>query len=131
MKIDRRTMLAGTAAAAGIVVANPSFAQMLRNRTSLFIYDARFDVSRQAAKQMAAQNIPFLDPRDRDLGVAWREDIPAMLADPNAIIAGMTLWSDQFVCESFGRDHGLSLSIGDTPSGPSGRDIGLQAWVLS
>lgn len=129
--IDRRTMLAGTAAA-GLVAAAPALAAApAAAGPMLFIYDERFAASRLEAEKVRARGGIALDPRQRDLGLAWREDIPRLLARAGGTIGGMTLWSDRFICETFARDHGLALAMARPVEEARGGAPGLGEWVLA
>lgn len=128
--VDRRTMLGGTAAAM-LLAAKPAFAMAGEKLPALFIYDQRVPASRLAAEQLAARNVPVLDPRERDLGLAWREEIPRIVVRGGVSIAGITMWSDQFICESFGRDHGLTLKVLRALGADANGANGAQEWVLA
>lgn len=123
---DRRTVLKGTMALAALGAV--PFA-LRREAPAIFIYDARFGVSRQLAEQWAARGVPLLDPRAYDLGLAWRDHIPRLLAS-NPRIEGATLWSDRWVCETFGRSHGLGAQVADLalPGSPEGA---LRQWSVA
>lgn len=126
IECDRRTVLAGTAAAS-LLVAAPTFARGAAVQPSLFVFDARFAASQAAARSKQVEAVRVLDPREEDLGVAWRGTIPALLQGRAKVIAGITLWSDMFICESFAREHGLRL-IASAPVSGSGD---LIEWVLA
>ncbi|MEL1249101.1 hypothetical protein [Aurantiacibacter gilvus] len=125
--ITRRTTLKGTLALAATSLA-PSVLHAREARPGLFLFDARFAASRQLAEQWRAQGVPVLDSREHDLGLAWRERIPQALA-ANPRIEGVTLWSDRFICETFGRDHSLAMTVAD--SALPGADPALRQWVLA
>ncbi len=128
IRSDRRTLMKGSMALAAL----GAFPAALRAESigpAIFIYDARFTASRKMAEGWEKQGVTILDPREQDLGVAWRETIPALLAKGGGI-AGATMWSDRFICETFARDHGLSLLPHDAPL-PGTGDASLRAWVIA
>ena len=131
MDLTRRRALAA-GAAAGVFAAFPVAAMARAGRLpQLFIFDARFAPSRDAARHMASLGVATLDPRVRDLGVAWREDIAPMVAQGNNSLAGMTLWSDRLICETFAREHGLSLEELSGGQGQAELPHGLSHWALA
>lgn len=124
--IDRRGLMKAAFAGAVLVgLPAPLFASAATPR--LFIYDGRFAQAVAAAKEWQAQGVAILDSQTQDLGHAWRDTIPAMLALGGGI-AGMTLWVDSFVCETFGRDRKMAMKR----TGP-GADTAapLQRWILA
>ena len=125
---SRRTLLKGSLAA-GAAIAFPAALKAARgNAPGLFVYDARFAASRLMAAEWEARGVPVLDPRSHDLGVAWRQHIPRLLA-ANGRIEGATLWSDHFVCETFAKDHGLRRSGEGRPL--QAEAGALRHWVLA
>lgn len=108
IRSSRRYMMKGTIALATLG-AMPGSLRAAGRSPALFIFDARFAASRQLALTWQQEGIAILDPRDHDLGVAWREHIPQLLASGGGM-EGATLWSDRFVCETFAKEHGLSAS---------------------
>ena len=128
--IDRRTML-GTTVVAGLAAAAPAWASAARP-PSILVYDQRFAAARLEAERIRAAGGLALDPRERDLGLAWRDEIPLHLAKGPVLIGGITLWSDQFICQTFAREHGLSLTLGrpiDTAA--QGGAKGLREWTIA
>ncbi|WP_305095586.1 hypothetical protein [Croceibacterium aestuarii] len=104
---DRRTAmkLGGAAALAALV---PGAVLAANAPPRLFVFDSRYPASREAAERWRSRGTALLDPRGRDLGQAWRQEIKHAL-DNGGALAGLTPWSDRLVCEMMGRDHGLKL----------------------
>ena len=127
--IDRRTMLAATVVT-GLAAAVPAWASTGRF-PSILVYDQRFAAARLEAERVRALGGLALDPRERDLGLAWREEIPRHLANGPVAIGGISLWSDQFICQTFAREHGLSLSLGRTIDTAQGGAKGLREWTIA
>lgn len=130
MDIDRRTLL-GSSLAAGLCAALPATALAQAPLPRLFIFDARFAASALAAGQLASRGVTTLDPREHDLGAAWRTTIPALLERERGAIAGMTLWSDQFICQAFARDWGMRPARTRRVEQAARSAPGLQEWTLS
>jgi hypothetical protein len=107
----RRAMMGGVAVAAGVLL--PALALAAEPRVVVFIVDRRLEESRAAAARWQRQGAFLLDPRETDLGRAWRGIIPDRIG--NGLIAGLTLWSDYFICASFAREAGVR------PHGPQVR----------
>ncbi len=133
MKSSRRTVIKGSLTFGAAVALPTALPAALRAATptapAVFVYDARFAASRQLAALWQARGVAVLDPRDHDLGLAWRDQIPALLAT-NPQIEGATLWSDRFVCETFARDFGLSPEGADSAlEGVAGGS--LRHWKLA
>lgn len=105
---SRRNLMKGTIALAALC-AMPGSLRAAGRAPAVFIFDARFTASRHLALAWQQEGIAILDPRDHDLGLAWREHIPRLLARGGGM-EGATLWSDRFVCETFAKEHGLSAS---------------------
>jgi hypothetical protein len=125
MQIDRRSMIKGSLAAGGAALVPASLAAAV-NAPALFVYDERFAPSRALAAYWSERGVAVLDPRMEDLGVAWRGRIPALIS-ANRRVEGLTLWSDRFICETFGMDHGLRIETKDACHDPPA----LQAWKLA
>jgi len=127
IRADRRSVLKSSFALAALSVM-PGALQARETAPALMVYDARFAVSRELAAHWLARGVPVLDPRDHDLGIAWRDYIPGLLAKGGGI-EGTTLWSDQFICEAHGSDHGLRLlrSGNAVPEAAAGA---LRTWRL-
>ena len=51
-----------------------------------------------------------IDPREEDLGLAWRKRIPVLLERYEGRLEGVTQWSDWVICQTFARQHGLILT---------------------
>lgn len=123
--IDRRDVLRGTMATAAIAAFGapaPIFAATAR--PAIFIFDGRSAQARDAALAFRRDGIPILDRMEIDLGHAWRSHIPAHLAG-GGMIAGLTLWVDSYICETFGRE--LGLAMGREQGAPG---TGLYKWSL-
>ncbi|WP_137679790.1 hypothetical protein [Aurantiacibacter suaedae] len=128
IRSDRRTLIKGSMAMAALG-AMPTALRARGLKPALFIYDARFAASRELAREWAGQGVATLDPREHDLGLAWRGPIPQLLANGGAL-AGATLWSDRFICESFARDHGRRQLLHDTPLPDTG-GAALRHWAVA
>lgn len=109
MTSSRRTMIKGSLALGAAIAMPAALRAAAGSVPALFVYDARFPASLDLASDWQARGVSVLDPRDHDLGLAWREHIPRLLSG-NARIEGATLWSDRFVCETFAKEHGLHPS---------------------
>ena len=125
---DRRTLMKGSMALAALG-AFPAALSAANNKPAIFIYDARFPASRELAESWKQQGVAILDPREHDLGVAWRETIPALLASGGGV-AGATMWSDRFICETFAREHGLASRPHDAPL-PGAGGAALRLWEIT
>ena len=127
IRADRRSVIKGSMALAALT-AMPAALHAREPIPALVVYDARFPVLRDMAAQWTARGVPTLDPRDHDLALAWRDYIPGLLAGGNGI-GGITLWSDQFICEGLGADHGLKL-VRSERTVPEVAAGALRAWRL-
>jgi IS5 family transposase len=116
------TFASGALLAAPVKAAEPAVAP------ALFVFDARFARSAALAGSHGATGIALLDPRKVDLGIAWREQIPALLRQGQRI-EGLTLWSDRMICEIFARDMGVPFAAEDVSAG-EGTATRLQHWWL-
>ncbi|HSG33100.1 MAG TPA: hypothetical protein VLA37_01090 [Sphingomonadaceae bacterium] len=125
MQIDRRSMIKGSIAAGGAVLVPASLAAA-ESVPALFVYDERFSPSRARAAYWSERGVAVIDSRREDLGVAWRGRIPALISE-NRRVEGLTLWSDRFICETFGDEHGLRIEIEAARHDPPA----LQAWKLA
>ena len=105
MRSDRRSILKGSLTLAALTAA-PAALHARASGPALVVYDMRFESSRKLAAHWRVRGVPALDPREHDLGIAWRDRIPSLLAGGGGI-EGATLWSDQFICERFAADYGL------------------------
>lgn len=126
LPIDRRGLMKAAFAGA-VLVGLPAKLMAKDISPQLFIYDGRFPQALAAAKEWQGRGVAVLDSQAQDLGHAWREAIPKALAHGGGI-AGMTLWVDSFVCETFGRDHKLAMNrvaVGGADGG------NLQHWMLA
>jgi hypothetical protein len=122
--IDRRSLMIGTTslmaalALPGGLAANPI-------RPALFITDSRIAAGRGAAQDWRAAGVRVIDRANEDLGQAWHSAIPVILQAGQARIAGLTLWVDSYICETFGREHGLAMERTAMVPGDT-----LHAWML-
>ena len=132
--ITRRIMIRQSTAAATLSVAGgllvPTSLQAASPTTpaALFVFDARFVRSAMLADSHHAAGAILLDPRDTDLGIAWRDLIPPLLQQ-GRMIAGLTLWSDRMICEIFARDAGATFSSVELSAGDKAATR-LQHWRL-
>lgn len=122
--IDRRGLLKGAVAGAALV-GMPATLHAMSSSTSLFIYDGRFADARATAAAWEAKGVKTLDGQANDLGHAWRGEIADHLR-AGGRIEGMTMWVDSFICETFGRDHGMKIARERLNSGQQ-----LHQWVLA
>lgn len=124
MKIcNRRQVLKGAAAGVALIGAPPlAFASPAK--LPMFVFDGRFAQAIDEAEVWRARGAETIDSREVDLGRAWRDRIPEWLA-AGGHLTGMTLWVDSFICETFGRDHGLQLLRMN-----AGLGHGLGLWTL-
>lgn len=87
---------------------------------SVMLYDSRFPQSVAYAEQLAGPSVLLVDTHERDIGLAWHQEIKAHLAAQPGAIAGMSLHSDQMISEIMGREHGMkhliSVRVEDAPS---------------
>ena len=126
---DRRTVI-GAAMVTGAVLAVPRALWAAEPRPGLFVVDRRFAASDAAALDRASLGVIVIDPREEDLGMTWRQRIPRLLERNGAVVEGVTLWSDLFICQTFARPHGLTLIRPPQPV-LSGLAAGLQHWKLA
>lgn len=122
--IDRRGLMLATAAAA-VALAVPSRLTASPVRPALFVTDTRIPAGVQAAHRWRAEGVRVIDRAHEDLGQAWHSVIPAALKDRSGAIAGLTLWVDSYICEAFGRDHGLAIERAAVSAGEV-----MHGWVL-
>ena len=130
MRSDRRMLLKGSVGLA-VLGAMPAALRAHGKQglpPAIFIYDARFSASRELAQSWQQSGVAVLDPREYDLGLAWQAHIPDLLQQGRGI-AGATLWSDRFICETFARDHGLAPAVRDTQL-PGSVDGALRHWAI-
>ena len=129
IRSNRRTVLKGTLAIGSLAALGTIPFAAARAAPAIFIFDDRFPASRLLAQGWQALGVPILDPRDHDLGIAWRGHIPSLL-EAGGTLEGATLWSDRWVCETFARAHGLALMVDQAAlPGPAGG--GLSRWRLA
>lgn len=123
--IDRRGAIIGTATTLA-ALALPTRALAGDRRPALFVFDTRMAKAREAAAVYGAAGIPLLERGRTDLGQAWRTQIPEILLARGGPVAGLTLWIDSYICETFGRESGMVMR---RQPGAPGDD--LHAWVLA
>lgn len=122
--LDRRTALrGGIATVAGAMLPAPLLAA--DSRPILFIHDSRMPGAAAIARMWEARGVKVMDRQDIDLGHAWRGPIAAALREQQGPIAGLTLWMDSYICSSFGRDFGLTIT-----RQPPGTAAPWQQWQL-
>ena len=125
---SRRNVMKGAIALSALGVM-PATLHARGPAPAVFIYDARFDAARELALAWQRRGVAILDPREHDLGLAWREHIPQLLAKGGGI-EGATLWSDRFVCEAFGKEHGLAAQPGEARL-PGDATGSLRHWIVA
>ena len=130
--ITRRIMIGQSAAALAVgssaIVPTSLLAAAPADPAALFVFDARFARSVMLADSHLKVGAVLLDPRETDLGVAWRETIPSLLKQGRAI-EGLTLWSDRMICEIFARDAGATFTSLEVGAGDKAATK-LQHWRL-
>lgn len=130
--ITRRTMMMHSAAtitfAGGALVPAALRAAPLQVPPALFVFDARFARSTILAERYRAAGASLLDPRESDLGIAWRGLIPSLLQRGERI-EGLTLWSDRMITEIFAREAGAAFSALEVSAGDAAA-TSLQHWHL-
>ena len=130
--ITRRIMIGQSAAALAVassaIIPTTLHAAEPGARAALFVFDARFARSAMLADSRLAAGAILLDPRETDLGVAWRETIPSLLKQGRTI-EGLTLWSDRMICEIFARDAGATFTSLEVSAGDKAATK-LQHWQL-
>lgn len=124
IRIDRRTAIRGGVASLA-ALAIPARLLAAGSLPALFIFDSRMPGSGQLANAWRAQGVPVLDRMAVDLGHAWRGEIADRLRQGGGAIAGLTLWMDSYICETFGRDFGMTLE-----REPAGAAAPWQQWRL-
>jgi hypothetical protein len=128
MRVERRSILKAGAVTAA-VLCWPGDLRAAGSPARVFVVDRRFAVSEAVARDRRRRGAQIVDPREEDLGISWRGRIPKWLDRHEAIVEGVTLWSDSIICGAFGRTFGLRLA---TPLRPVALtvDEGLHHWLL-
>jgi hypothetical protein len=126
---DRRTVIA-TAAMTGAALTVPGALWAGKPRAGVFVVDRRFAASEAVALDRVGLGAIVIDPREEDLGIAWRQRIPQWLERNGRVMEGVTLWSDLFICQTFARSHGLVVVRSPQPV-PSALADELQHWMLA
>lgn len=129
IRSDRRSILKGSLTLAALTAA-PAALHARPAAPALVVYDMRFENSRRLAAHWRMQGVPAIDPRENDLGIAWRDRIPRLIAGGGGI-EGATLWSDQFICERFGADFGLRPVSAEQQGLPLDAGGSLRRWRLA
>lgn len=131
--ITRRTLIARGAAATAVAGfgALPAVVSAAAppGTPALFVFDARFARSMALAQSHRHSGASLLDPREADLGIAWRGQIPALLQQGQRI-EGLTMWSDRLISEIFARDAGLAFHAVELSAGDSAATR-LHHWWLA
>lgn len=125
----RRSVLKHSAATAALIALPPSLSAAAPQVPALFVFDARFARSAILAESYRAAGAALLDPRESDLGVAWRGMIPSLLQQ-GMRIEGLTLWSDRMISEIFAREAGAAFSALEMAAGDQAATR-LQHWHLA
>ena len=126
---ERRSILKAGAVTAAMLWL-PGDLRAASWRPGVFVVDRRFRVSQAIARDRSRRGAMIVDPRAEDLGISWRDRIPEWLDRNEAIVEGVTLWSDLIICEVFGRTLGLRLAGPPQPPTAS-TDRGLHRWLLA
>lgn len=126
--LSRRGLMKGGAGALAVaaVTAAPLRAAGIGG-PALFVYDARLPLSQTAAQDRAAAGAALIDPRESDLGVAWRSRIPEVLSAGGSV-EGLTLWSDCLISQIFAREHGLDFTLAEVPQADGRAGLPLYHW---
>lgn len=108
IRLDRRSAITGSMATLAALTV-PSSLLAAAGRPGLFIYDSRMPGAETLAAGLQARSVPVLDRMTVDLGHAWRGEIADRLRGGMGYVSGLTLWMDSYICETFGRDHGMAI----------------------
>lgn len=127
--ITRGAAIAVITCSGGALMPTSLHAAPLQAPPSLFVFDARFVRSNMLADHYRAAGASLLDPRETDLGLAWRELIPTLLQQGQRI-EGLTLWSDRMISEIFAREAGAAFSALEIAAGDPAATR-LQHWQLA
>lgn len=130
MKLFERRSILKAGAVTGAAICLPGELCAAGRRPGVFVVDRRFAVSEAVARDRRERGALVIDPRLEDLGISWRGPIPRWLDDNEAIVEGVTLWSDFVICEAFARTVGLALAGPPQPAA-SAADRGLHRWLLA
>ena len=127
--MDRRSLIKGVVTTSAVLAIHP-LAWAAEQRPGVFVADARFAASAAAALERRKLGVTVIDPREEDLGIAWRRRIPELLEQNGLPMEGVTLWSDLMISQTFARRHGLRLvqSSREMVSDPA---AGLHHWKLA
>ena len=126
--LSRRGLMKGGAGALAVAAVTPAPLRAAGQAgPALFVFDARLPLSQTAAQDMAAAGAALIDPRESDLGVAWRSRIPEMLA-AGGRVEGLTLWSDCLISQIFARELGLVFTLAQVPLAEGQAGLPLYHW---
>jgi hypothetical protein len=125
IELDRRSLMLGIGALV-TALALPGRLAASGMRPALFVTDSRIAAGADAAQVWRAAGVRVIDRVHEDLGQAWHSLIPNLLEQRNGPIAGLTLWVDSYICETFGREHGLGMQRAPVPAGGL-----LHGWMLA
>lgn len=126
--LSRRGLMKGGAGALAVAAVTPTRLSAASGAAAaLFVFDARLPLSQTAARDMAATGAALIDPRESDLGVAWRSRIPALVAGGGSV-EGLTLWSDCLISQIFAREQGLSFTQTEVPAADGLAGLPLYHW---
>ena len=118
------------AAATGAALSMPAVAWAANARPCVFVADRTLALPAAVAATISARGGTVIDPREHDLGIAWRKQIPVLLTRYGGRVEGIAEWSDWLVCEIFAREHGLIL-VRPPLALSATRDADLHAWAFS
>lgn len=126
--LSRRGLMKGGAGALAVAAVTPASLRATGIAgPALFVYDARLPLSQTAAHDMAATGAMLIDPREHDLGAAWRLRIPEALA-AGGTVEGLTLWSDCLISQIFAREQGYAFTISEVPQAEGHAGLPLYHW---
>lgn len=131
--MDRRTSLQAMALSGLALGANPASAKAVLGDTrpvSVVIFDGRYEDCAGFARVHQKPGVLLVDTRQRDIGLAWRDEIAAHLKQYPGRVDGMSLYSDQFVSTLMARDHGLRLTAEDRVAAADSGKPGFFRWTL-
>lgn len=126
---NRRSLIKATVAT-GTALCMPGSLSAAAKIPGVFVVDRRFAASTAAALERAALGTMVIDPRQDDLGIAWRNRIPKWLENHGRLMEGVTLWADLVICEAFARENRMTLVRPPQPVHALGAP-GLQRWAIS
>lgn len=126
--LSRRGLMKGGAGALALAAVTPAPLRAAGMAgPKLFVFDARLPLSQTAARDVVARGAALLDPRESDLGVAWRSSIPQALATGGGV-EGLTLWSDCLISQIFAREQGHAFTYAEVPQAEGSEGLPLYHW---